>query len=90
MVRWNEFFKAGIYISDVEKTTLQVILRQYVVDNDTVTLIGDQYLNQYLNYIDMNALKNATIVIAILPILLLYPIVLKYYTKDIMGGSVKE
>jgi len=90
VVRWNEFFKASIYISDVKKTTLQVILRQYVVENDTVTLIGDQYLHQYLNYIDMNALKNATIVIAIVPILLLYPIVLKYYTKDILGGGLKE
>lgn len=90
VVRWNEFFKASIYISDVKRTTLQVILRQYVVENDTVTLIGDQYLHQYLNYIDMNALKNATIVIAIVPILLLYPVVLKYYTKDIMGGGLKE
>lgn len=90
VARWNEYFKSGIYITDVKKTTLQVILRQYVVENDTVTLIGDQYLHQYLNYIDLNALKNATIVIAIVPILLLYPLVLKYYTKDIMAGSVKE
>jgi len=28
--------------------------------------------------------------VAIIPVLLLYPIVLKYYAKDVMGGGVKE
>ncbi len=90
VVRWNEYFKASIYITKISKTTLQVILRQYVVDNDTVNLIGERVLHQYLNFIDMNALKNTAIVIAILPILLLYPLVLKYYTRDIFSGGVKE
>lgn len=89
VVRWNEYFRAGIYITKYELTTLQVILRQYVVSNDTVTLIGDKNIDKYVNIIDYNALKNATITIAILPILLLYPFVLKYYTKDVFAGSVK-
>lgn len=89
VVRWNEYFRAGIYITKNSQTTLQVILRQYVVNNDTVTLIGDRMINKYVNILDYNALKNATIVIAIIPVLLLYPIVLKYYTKDVFAGSVK-
>ena len=89
MVRWNEYFRAGIYITKNSMTTLQVILRQYVVSNDTVTLIGDRMISKYVNIIDYNALKNATIVIAIVPVLLLYPLVLKYYTKDVFAGSVK-
>lgn len=89
VVRWNEYFRAGIYITRTSLTTLQVILRQYVVSNDTVTLIGDKNVGKYVNIIDYNALKNATIVVAIVPILLLYPFVLKYYTKDILAGGVK-
>lgn len=89
VVRWNEYFRAGIYITKTSLTTLQVILRQYVVSNDTVTLIGDKNVSKYVNIIDYNALKNATIVVAIVPILLLYPFVLKYYTKDVLAGGVK-
>ena len=89
VVRWNEYFRAGIYITKTSETTLQVILRQYVVSNDTATLIGDKNLAKYMNILDYNALKNATIVVAIVPILLLYPFVLKYYTKDVLGGGIK-
>ena len=89
VVRWNEYFRAGIYITKTSQTTLQVILRQYVVSNDTATLIGDKNIAKYMNILDYNALKNATIVVAIIPILLLYPFVLKYYTKDVLGGGIK-
>ena len=89
VVRWNEYFRAGIYITKTSEMTLQVILRQYVVSNDTATLIGDKNIAKYMNILDYNALKNATIVVAIVPILLLYPFVLKYYTKDVLGGGIK-
>lgn len=92
VVRWNEYFKSGIYMTKASKTTLQVLLRQFVVLNDTAALIGAENIlnNNEWAQVDMMALKNATIVIAILPILLLYPFVLKFYTKDIMAGGVKE
>ncbi len=91
VVRWNEYFKASIYLTQAAKTTLQVILRQFVVLGDTVALIGAQNIFNYneLARIDYNALKAATIIVAIIPILLLYPIVLRYYTKDVMAGGVK-
>ena len=89
VVRWNEYFRAGIYITKNSLTTLQVILRQYVVSNDTATLIGDKNIAKYVNILDFSALKNATIVVAIVPILMLYPFVLKYYTKDVLAGGVK-
>ena len=89
VVRWNEYFRAGIYITKNSLTTLQVILRQYVVANDTATLIGDKNIAKYMNILDYEALKNATIAIAIIPILLIYPFVLRFYTKDVLAGSVK-
>ena len=81
VARWNEYFK----------TTLQVVLRQFVVLSDTVNLIGSQNLAEYNEFarVDYSALKSATIVVAIIPILILYPLVLKYYTSDIMAGGVK-
>lgn len=91
VIRWNEYFKASIYLTEQSKTTLQVILRQFVVLGDNATLIGFQNMMDYneLARVDYSALKAATIVVAILPILCLYPLVLKFYTKDVLAGSVK-
>jgi putative aldouronate transport system permease protein len=93
VVRWNEYFKASIYLTRKSTdTVLQVILRQFVVLGDTVSMMGQQNLWEYneIARADYSALKGATIIVAIIPILLLYPFVLKFYTKDVMGGGIKE
>jgi putative aldouronate transport system permease protein len=92
VLRWNEYFRASIYLIKAKDTLLQVVLRQFVVLGDTASIVGQQNLWNYndLARIDYNALKGATIIVAIIPVLLLYPIVLKYYAKDVMGGGVKE
>lgn len=92
VVRWNEYYRAGIYISSIADVPLQVILRKFVVDGDVTTLVGTQNLLDYneLAQLDYTALQYATIIVAIVPILLVYPLVLKYYTKDALAGGVKE
>lgn len=92
VIRWNEYFKASIYILNQKDTVLQVVLRQFVVLGDTVSIIGQQNIFNYNDFarVDYNALKAATIVVAIIPILVIYPVVLKYYTKDALAGSIKE
>ena len=59
---------------------------------DNATLIGFQNMMDYneLARVDYNALKAATNVVAILPILCVYPLVLKYYTTDVFAGGVKD
>ncbi|HCO49001.1 MAG TPA: carbohydrate ABC transporter permease, partial [Spirochaetaceae bacterium] len=89
---WNEYFRASIYINDPRKYPLQLILRQFVVLDDTASLIGSGALFSYdeaarLSY---KALQASTIVVAILPVLILYPLILKYYTRGVMEGGVKE
>ena len=92
VVRWNDYFRPGIYILSSSRTTLQVILRQFIVSGDTAAIIGAQNLLSYNEFakVDYTALKNATIVVAIIPILLLYPLVLRFYTGGVMSGAVKE
>lgn len=92
VLRWNEYYRAGIYISKISKVPLQVILRKFVVAGDVTTLVGTQNLFDYnaLAKLDYTALQYATIIVAIIPILLIYPVVLRFYNKDIMAGGVKE
>lgn len=92
VVRWNEYFKASIYLTEKAKTTLQVILRQFVVLGDTVSLIGAQNVMDYneLARIDYGASKPLPSLSPSCPSCCSIPIVLKFYTKDVMAGSVKE
>ena len=91
VLRWNEYYRSGIYISKISKVPLQVILRKFVVSGDITTLIGTQNLMNYnaLAKLDYTALQYSTIVVSIIPILLIYPVVLRFYNKDIFAGGVK-
>ena len=91
VLRWNEYYRSGIYISKISKVPLQVILRKFVVSGDITTLIGTQNLMNYnaLAKLDYTALQYSNIVVAIIPILLIYPVVLRFYNKDIFAGGVK-
>jgi putative aldouronate transport system permease protein len=89
---WNEYFRASIYLNDPTKYPLQLILRQFVVLDDTASLIGSGTLFSYdeaarLNY---GALQASTIIVAMLPVLIIYPLILKYYARGVMEGGVKE
>ena len=93
VVRWNEYFRAGIYLTRKSTdTVLQVVLRQFVVLGDTVSILGQQNVFDYnaLARADYSALKGATIIVAIIPILILYPFVLRFYAKDVLSGGIKE
>jgi putative aldouronate transport system permease protein len=89
---WNEYFRASIYLSDPDMYPLQLILRQFVVLDDTASLIGSGALFSYdeAARLDYGALKASTIIVAMLPVLIVYPLILKYYTKGVMEGGVKE
>lgn len=89
---WNEYFRASIYLTDPNKYPLQLILRQFVVLDDTASLIGSGTLFSYneaarLSY---EALQASTIIVAMLPVLVIYPLILKYYARGVMEGGVKE
>ncbi|MBB6669103.1 carbohydrate ABC transporter permease [Cohnella nanjingensis] len=92
VAKWNEFFKSSIFLSSPKNTVLQVLLRQFVVEQDTTALVGasDLLKNNNIAQLDFSALKAATIVVAMVPILMLYPVILKHYTRGVMDGGVKE
>ncbi len=86
--RWNEFFHSSIFLSSRNKTVLQVFLRQFVVEGDTTALTALGTLD--LSSINISALRAATIIVTMAPILVLYPFILKYYTSGVLTGGVKE
>lgn len=78
--RWNMFLPVILYINDSSKYTLQVVLRSLVTENQ-----GNSGTSMITPNVQM-----AGILIAILPLVALYPFMQRYFVKGITLGSVKE
>ncbi|MGN1187325.1 MAG: carbohydrate ABC transporter permease [Lachnospiraceae bacterium] len=78
---WNDYSTVQIYITDVDQVNFQYKLRTMIMDGDTPTTSYD---------VSQNTLYNAGIVAAILPFMLLYPFLQKYFVTGVNIGAVKE
>jgi putative aldouronate transport system permease protein len=88
VAHWNAFFSALIYLRDRSLYPLQLVLREILISNQT----GDMTTGTLGGDVEPigETIKYATIVIATLPILLLYPFLQRYFVKGVMIGGVKE
>jgi putative aldouronate transport system permease protein len=86
---WNAFFNALIYLSDRAKYPLQLILREILIQGQMAAMIdmADDSLAKKL--MEVEVIKYAVVVIANLPVLLLYPLLQKYFVKGVMIGALK-
>lgn len=89
--RWNEFFRAMIYLNDQTLWPLQVVLRQFVVEGDKLAIVGAENAasNIGVAQINLRSLKAGMILLTIVPILAIYPLILKFFTKGTMTGALK-
>lgn len=86
---WNSYFQALIYLQDQEKFPLQLILRQILIQGQTDDMIkatSESFLAQQLS---VEGLKYAVLIVANLPMLMLYPFLQRYFVKGVMIGSLK-
>ncbi|QTE72944.1 carbohydrate ABC transporter permease [Clostridiales bacterium FE2010] len=82
---WNSYFPAVMYLTtNKELNPLQIILRQVVLLNEIVENASST------ENVMAEGIKYATIVVAMLPMLCIYPFVQRYFVKGVMVGSVKE
>lgn len=84
VAHWNSYFNAMLYLSSPEKYPLQIILRQVVLESQIVensSSAADSNMAEGIKY--------ATIVVAMVPMLCVYPFVQRYFVKGVMVGSVK-
>ncbi|MFR9712312.1 carbohydrate ABC transporter permease [Paenibacillus sp. MB22_1] len=92
---WNEWFIASIYISKEELLPIQTILKQILASN----IVSEQTANldaaaqahmAQAKTVTSKSLSMATMMVATIPIVLVYPFVQKYFVKGVLVGSLKE
>lgn len=86
---WNSYFQALIYLQDQDKFPLQLVLRQILIQgqaDDMIKATSESFLAQKLS---VEGLKYAVLIVANLPMLMLYPFLQRYFVKGVMIGSLK-
>ena len=81
----NQYTKPVLYLTDYKLHTLQVYLKSLLVDSDTMgmnAVDSDRVLPS-------ESIRMATVVLAMFPIMCVYPFVQRYFVKGVMVGSVK-
>lgn len=84
---WNAWFNAMLYLRTRSRYPLQLILREILLINSTDSMSGDAGAAD--KYMIGESIKYATIIVATLPILFVYPFIQKYFVKGMMVGAVK-
>ncbi|WP_424863344.1 carbohydrate ABC transporter permease [Streptomyces sp. MMS24-I29] len=81
---WNAFFNALLYLNDSDKWPLPMVLRTYVLQGQSLNAAsaGEVLAPQ-------QAVQMAVLVIAVVPILCVYPFLQRYFTKGVLTGAVK-
>lgn len=80
---WNSYFNAMLYLSDPRKITLQLFLVNLVKQANTTDAITSDIIVQ------PDTVRSASVMIALVPILLVYPFVQRFFVTGITLGSVK-
>ena len=80
---WNAWYDCMLYIRDDTKYVLQYTLQRILLDGQV------QDLDHIGTKVNTETMKMASIVVSILPIMIIYPFVQKYFTKGVMIGAVK-
>ena len=87
---WNAYFDAMIYLNSPELYNIQLVLRNAINNVRSITENASNDLtNMVQNEANGEAVKYVLIVITMIPVMLIYPFVQKYFIKGIMIGSIK-
>ncbi|WP_346026774.1 carbohydrate ABC transporter permease [Beduinella massiliensis] len=84
---WNSYYTALIYLSDRAKYPLQLILREMLINDETLGMMATEASSVEALY--TVTLNYAVMVIAILPLLIVFPFVQKFFVKGVMIGAIK-
>ncbi|TBL71568.1 carbohydrate ABC transporter permease [Paenibacillus thalictri] len=88
IAHWNTYFNAILYLTDTNKWTLQVLVKTMVLDASS-NMTGNMAASTDDQVLPQETVRLASVVLAMLPILIVYPFLQRHFAKGVMLGSVK-
>ncbi len=86
---WNDFFSGILYITKVHNYPLQTYIQMIATTFDISKITDIKKLEEFLA-VSEKTLNSAKIVVSVIPLLLIYPFLQKYFTTGLVVGAVKE
>ena len=87
--QWNDFFSGLIYLDDKNKFPLQLVIRHLLITQNDATLNQGLAAQQGMPSLTPGGFRAAIVVVTVLPLLVVYPFIQKYFVKGVMLGSIK-
>lgn len=86
---WNSYFDSMIYIKDLNKQVVQVHIRRLVIEQSNMLMSGSLVHGGKADQPTEETMRAAGIMVTIVPVLIIFPFVRKYFTKGMVLGAVK-
>lgn len=86
---WNLFFPALLYIRDEVLYPLQMVLRNIILENESLSLSDLDAETVAARQRVADLLKYSSMIVASVPLLVIYPFLQKYFAQGVMVGSIK-
>ncbi|MBD2869141.1 carbohydrate ABC transporter permease [Paenibacillus arenilitoris] len=85
---WNAFMNVLIYINESDKYNLSVLVQQMVQSQSVMQELSD-FQPEDIQNITPQSIKSAGVMVMVIPMLLVYPFLQKYFVKGVLIGSIK-
>ncbi|AZS13844.1 carbohydrate ABC transporter permease [Paenibacillus lutimineralis] len=85
---WNDYYQGVLYIRSQDKLPLQTMLYKIIAEN-SMSFMQQQAMAQFGAKLPGNSIKFASMMVATLPILAVYPFIQRYLVKGVMIGAIK-
>lgn len=85
---WNAYFSALIYLTDRDKYPLQLVLREILIQNQMDKMAGGS-TSMSEQILFSQSIKYAVVIVANIPVFLLYPFLQRYFVKGMTIGAIK-
>ncbi|MDR1900772.1 MAG: carbohydrate ABC transporter permease [Treponema sp.] len=90
---WNSYFSALIYLNTSEKFPLQLVLRSILIENSATAMTSNNYFINIANSLERQylseLLKYSLIIVSSIPLLVIYPLLQRFFIKGVLVGSLK-
>lgn len=87
---WNSYFDAMLYLDDPKKYPLQLVLRELLLQNQTSSMAGGAGASIAEQAQLAEQMKYGVIIVACIPMMMMFPFVIKHFKKGVMVGSIKS
>lgn len=89
--QWNAWFDAMVYVTNSKLYPIQMVLQQILMGNASTSMMKQaEMATRGARLVSAETIQTATLIVTVVPIMLVYPFLQKYFVKGVMVGAVKS